>query len=91
MIILVISYRKVFFLNFCFSQGRKKIDLTLSVRYSNLPNNAKLELVKAERSRAETDVTIALQLESGDRLQNTFSPAVSLWEVLQHCDQQTDV
>lgn len=67
------------------------IDLTLSVRYSNLPNNAKLELVKAERSRAESDVIIALQLESGERFQHAFSPGVSLWDILLHWEQQPDL
>ncbi|KAL4239835.1 Tether containing UBX domain for GLUT4 [Mactra antiquata] len=70
--------------------GRTTLDLTLSVRYANLPNNAKLELVKAEKSRAETEVLIALQLESGDRLQHTFLPGTSLWEVLLHWENQPD-
>lgn len=64
--------------------GRKALDITLSLRYANLPNNAKLELVKSETSRAEQDVLIALQLENGERLQNKFSPSVSLWEILSH-------
>lgn len=70
--------------------GRKTLDVTLSVRYANLPNNAKLELVKSEESRAESDVLIALQLESGERLQNTFSPGITLWEVLLHWENIPD-
>lgn len=64
--------------------GRKPVDVTLSLRYSNLPNNVKLELVKSESSREEQDVLIALQLEDGQRLQHTFPPASSLWDILQH-------
>lgn len=64
--------------------GRKPVDVTLSLRYSNLPNNVKLELVKSESSRAEQDVLIALQLEDGQRLQHAFPPATSLWDILQH-------
>lgn len=64
--------------------GRKPVDVTLSLRYSNLPNNVKLELVKSESSRAEQDVLIALQLEDGQRLHHTFPPATSLRDILQH-------
>ena len=64
------------------------LDVTLSVRYAGLPNLAKLEMVKAAKSRKEADVTLALQLPSGDRLQGSFPPATTLWEVLVHF--QTD-
>ena len=73
-----------------YRHGRKTLDVTLSVRYANLPNNCKLELVKSEESRAESDVLIALQLESGDRLQHTFSPGTTLWEVLLHWENLPD-
>ncbi|KAL8610510.1 hypothetical protein ACOMHN_060430 [Nucella lapillus] len=72
--------------------GRKAVDLTLAFRFSNLANNAKLELVKAAtpRSQSQGEVTIALQLESGERLQHAFPSSVSLWEILQHWEQQTE-
>lgn len=70
--------------DFTLKHGRKPVDVTLSLRYSNLPNNVKLELVKSESSREEQDVLIALQLEDGQRLQHTFPPATSLWDILQH-------
>lgn len=70
--------------------GRKILDLTLSVQYANLQNNAKLELVKAEKPRTESEVLIALQLENGERLQHSFSPGTSLWEVLLHWENQAD-
>ena len=64
--------------------------MTLSVRFANLPNNAKLELVKSEESRAESEVLIALQLESGERLQHSFSPGTTLWEILMHWENIPD-
>lgn len=64
------------------SQGRKELDLSLSVRYASLPNNAKLELVKSASSRTEQDVVIALQLASGERYQESFKPSTSLWDIL---------
>ncbi|CAG5129046.1 unnamed protein product, partial [Candidula unifasciata] len=68
------------------SQGRKELDLSLSVRYSSLPNNAKLELVKCPSARVEQDVTIALQLDSGQRLQDSFKPSANLWDILLHLE-----
>ncbi|XP_071797676.1 tether containing UBX domain for GLUT4-like [Asterias amurensis] len=64
------------------------LDPQLSVRYANLPNNCKLELVKADRPRTESTVVIALQTESGQRLQNEFVPSVSLWDVLLHTESK---
>lgn len=74
---------------FC-SHGRKTLDVTLSVRFANLPNNCKLELVKSEKSRVEQEVVIALQLENGERLQGSFSPTISLWELLLHWETSSD-
>ncbi|WAQ95877.1 ASPC1-like protein [Mya arenaria] len=70
--------------------GRNTLDLTLSMRYANLSNNAKLELVKCEKSRAESAVLIALQLEGGERLQGEFEPGTTLWELLQHWEGQEE-
>ena len=64
------------------------MDVTLSVRFSGLPNNAKLELIKAEKSRAEQDVVIALQLETGERHQGTFAPSTTLWSFLLHWENE---
>lgn len=41
------------------------LDLTTTVRFSNLPNKATLEMVEAEQKREEVNVTIGLQLEDG--------------------------
>ncbi|XP_013387421.1 tether containing UBX domain for GLUT4 isoform X2 [Lingula anatina] len=70
--------------------GRNTLDIGLSFRYSNLPNNAKLELVKAAKARTETTVIIALQLETGERLQHEFDPGVTLWELLQYWEQKPE-
>lgn len=41
------------------------LDLTTTIRFSNLPNKAMLEMVEVERKRQESNVTIGLQLEDG--------------------------
>ena len=76
--ILIIFYRS----------GRKTLDVTMILRYSGLPNHAKLELRKSKNERAESDVTVALVLESGERLTHSFVPSQSLYDVLDHCEKQ---
>ncbi|XP_036924451.1 tether containing UBX domain for GLUT4 isoform X3 [Sturnira hondurensis] len=65
---------------------RTVLDLSLQWRFANLPNNAKLEMVPASRSREgpENTVRIALQLDDGSRLQDTFCSGQTLWELLSH-------
>ncbi|XP_036611257.1 tether containing UBX domain for GLUT4 isoform X2 [Trichosurus vulpecula] len=65
---------------------RNVLDLSLQWRFANLPNNAKLEMVPVSRSREgpETMVRIALQLDDGTRLQDTFCSRQTLWEILVH-------
>lgn len=70
--------------------GRKTLDVTLSLRYANLPNNCKLELIKSEKSRIDQEVIIALQLENGERLQGSFSPNTTLWDLLQHWESKSE-
>ncbi|CAG9793879.1 unnamed protein product [Diatraea saccharalis] len=60
----------------------KIIDLTTTVRFSNLPNKATLEMVEIERRRQETVVTIGLLLEDGDRRTADFAPNTSLFEII---------
>ncbi|XP_066291914.1 tether containing UBX domain for GLUT4-like [Branchiostoma lanceolatum] len=67
---------------------RTVLDLSVPVRYANLTNNAKLEMVKSTKTRAEVDVTIGLQLESGERLKHSFPPATTVWDVLRHFESQ---
>ncbi|OWF56530.1 Tether containing UBX domain for GLUT4 [Mizuhopecten yessoensis] len=75
---------------FIHGNSKKELDLSLSMRYANLANNAKLELVKSQTSRAVQDVTIALQLENGTRLQEKFPPQTSLWDILIHWEEKPD-
>ena len=70
--------------------GRNTVDTTLSFRFSNLPNNAKLELQKAPESRAAVNVTIALQLEDGQRLTADFPPQTTIYNLLRHFDDAAD-
>ncbi|XP_066471420.1 tether containing UBX domain for GLUT4 [Tiliqua scincoides] len=68
---------------------RTVLDLSLQWRFANLPNNAKLEMVPVSHNRVETETTvrIALQLDNGSRLQDTFSSSQTLWEILGHFAQ----
>ncbi|XP_045155866.1 tether containing UBX domain for GLUT4 isoform X1 [Echinops telfairi] len=65
---------------------RSVLDLSLQWRFANLPNNAKLEMVRASRSREgpKNMVRIALQVDDGIRLQDTFCAGCTLWELLSH-------
>lgn len=63
----------------------KPVDLSLPIRFANLPNNALLELSPAKTSRTESSVTVALQLESGERIIKDFLPSSSLEYVVQLC------
>ncbi|XP_030683486.1 tether containing UBX domain for GLUT4 [Nomascus leucogenys] len=68
---------------------RSVLDLSLQWRFAKLPNNAKLEMVPTSRSREgpENMVRIALQLDDGSRLQNSFCSGQTLWELLSHFAQ----
>lgn len=56
----------------------KVLDTSTSIQFSGLPNNALLELTPASKVRKESDVYIALNLESGGRLMGTFNPDATL-------------
>ncbi|KAG8507539.1 Tether containing UBX domain for GLUT4 [Galemys pyrenaicus] len=68
---------------------RSVLDLSVQWRFAGLPNHAKLEMVPAVRSRQRptSTVRVALQLEDGPRLQGTFCPGQTLWELLSHFAQ----
>ncbi|KFP90714.1 Tether containing UBX domain for GLUT4, partial [Apaloderma vittatum] len=64
---------------------RNMLDLSLQWRFARLPNNAKLEMVPvSSRVGPENTVRIALQLDDGSRLQDTFLCQRTLWELLNH-------
>ncbi|NXS06905.1 ASPC1 protein, partial [Neodrepanis coruscans] len=70
---------------FSFRFQRSVLDLSLQWRFARLPNNAKLEMVPvSNRVGAGTTVRIALQLDDGSRLQDTFLCQQTLWELLNH-------
>ncbi|KAJ7425073.1 ASPSCR1, UBX domain containing tether for SLC2A4 [Willisornis vidua] len=70
---------------FSFRFQRNVLDLSLQWRFARLPNNAKLEMVPvSNRAGAGTTVRIALQLDDGSRLQDTFLCHQTLWELLNH-------
>ncbi|NXS32245.1 ASPC1 protein, partial [Pomatostomus ruficeps] len=70
---------------FSFRFQRNVLDLSLQWRFARLPNNAKLEMVPvSNRAGVETRVRIALQLDDGSRLQDTFLCQQTLWELLNH-------
>lgn len=59
------------------------MDLSLSLRYTNLPNHAQLELVQS--SRSPSVVSVALQLppsENSLRLTDKFPSITSVWQIL---------
>lgn len=65
--------------------------MTLQIRYANLPNNAKLELIKAAipRAAAGSQVSVSLQMPDGARLKPTdFQVDASLWEVIAGFEKQ---
>uniref|UniRef100_A0A8C5W413 ASPSCR1 tether for SLC2A4, UBX domain containing n=1 Tax=Microcebus murinus TaxID=30608 RepID=A0A8C5W413_MICMU len=68
---------------------RNVLDLSVQWRFANLPNNAKLEMVPASRTREgpKNMVRIAVQLDDGSRLQDTFCSGQTLWELLSHFPQ----
>lgn len=68
---------------------RTVLDLTLQWRFANLPNNAKLEMVPSTKKQSAVDsqVRIALQMEDGSRLQESFSCGQTLWELLTNFPQ----
>ncbi|XP_021181445.3 tether containing UBX domain for GLUT4 [Helicoverpa armigera] len=58
------------------------LDLTTTVRFSNLPNKAMLEMVEADKKRQESNVTIGLQLEDGERRTADFAPNTALYDLI---------
>ncbi|XP_045766666.1 tether containing UBX domain for GLUT4 [Maniola jurtina] len=58
------------------------LDLTTTVRFCNLPNKAVLEMVEAERKRIESNVTIGLMLNDGERIMGDFAPNTLLYDLI---------
>ncbi|KAF9942085.1 Tether containing UBX domain for GLUT4 [Mortierella alpina] len=63
--------------------GKNFLDLSLSIRYANIAPGAKLELARMPKDKkAPTHVDLALQLEDGGRVIQSFPVSTSLWDVL---------
>ncbi|KAF9965419.1 Tether containing UBX domain for GLUT4 [Mortierella alpina] len=63
--------------------GKNFLDLSLSIRYANIAPGAKLELARVPKDKkAPTHVDLALQLEDGGRVIQSFAVTTSLWDVL---------
>ncbi|KAG0207606.1 Tether containing UBX domain for GLUT4 [Mortierella sp. GBA30] len=63
--------------------GKNFLDLSLSIRYANIAPGAKLELARIPKDRsAPTHVDLALQLEDGGRMIQSFAVSTTLWDVL---------
>ncbi|KAI9140357.1 ubiquitin-related domain-containing protein [Paraphysoderma sedebokerense] len=71
--------------------GRTTLDLSLSIRFANLPQGAKLELVKCGRPKPGlSQISIALQLEEGGRLMDKFPNATTIWEILESFEKRSN-
>nr|XP_026695534.1 tether containing UBX domain for GLUT4 isoform X2 [Ciona intestinalis] len=68
--------------------GRSVVDRSLPWRYTNLPNNAKLELFESKQTEGVSDVRIAVQLDNGHRLQGTFSSPSTLLAIVQNFSEE---
>ncbi|XP_076037953.1 tether containing UBX domain for GLUT4 [Oratosquilla oratoria] len=64
-------------------RGRNTVDPSSTVRFSNLPNNCKLDLVEAATPRKSSNVDVVLVTSSGERLEREFSSKCSLQEILE--------
>ncbi|CAI6350848.1 unnamed protein product [Macrosiphum euphorbiae] len=61
----------------------KILDTTSLIRFTNIANNALLELVPVTKSRQNSSVGVWLQIEDGSRLSGEFSSNQNLWEIIQ--------
>ncbi|CAG9801781.1 unnamed protein product [Chironomus riparius] len=60
----------------------KIVDLNQFFRFSGLPNNCTLEMSESGKKRVEQDVVICLQLEDGTRLNGSYQPTKTLYEII---------
>lgn len=51
--------------NYALKHHNHFLDLTTTIRFSNLPNKATVEMVEADKKRVESNVTVGLLLEDG--------------------------
>ncbi|GIY16386.1 tether containing UBX domain for GLUT4 [Caerostris darwini] len=77
--------QKINAMDFELRHHNRILDLSLPIRFANLPNNTLLEMRPASKSRADCLVTVALQLESGKRIEKDFSPSATIYDVVEQC------
>ncbi|KAI9593370.1 hypothetical protein BDF19DRAFT_448502 [Syncephalis fuscata] len=68
----------------------KVLDMSLTVRFANLPPGASLDLVKQKRSTANAEITIAVQLDDGGRLIRKVPNSITFWEILVQLEVESD-
>lgn len=62
----------------------KILDTTSLIRFTNIANNATLELVPAKKSRLDSSVGVWLQVEDGSRLSGEFPSSRKLMFLFIH-------
>ncbi|XP_046403355.1 tether containing UBX domain for GLUT4 [Ischnura elegans] len=60
----------------------KIMNLDDVIRFTGLPNNALLEMVTTTKTRKDSEVTLGVQIETGERFMGAFMPSDTLWTVL---------
>lgn len=68
--------------NYDIKHFNKVLDVNSSFRFTNLANNAQLEMVPCIKKRELLNITIGLQLEDGHRLMGDFQPNTLLNDIL---------
>ncbi|KAL5277807.1 ASPSCR1 family protein [Megaselia abdita] len=67
----------------------KALDVSQMFRFSGLPNNCTLEMFELESKRTLQNVELCVQLETGERFQETVPPSIVLIDALKKlCPQQ---
>ncbi|GBC02698.1 hypothetical protein RclHR1_04760013 [Rhizophagus clarus] len=75
--------------NYGLKQNKTILDLSLSVRFANLVPGAKLELIRITTPKANSEVTIALQMDDGGRIIEKFLLSTTLWDILLHFENKS--
>ncbi|XP_050351669.1 tether containing UBX domain for GLUT4 [Nymphalis io] len=68
--------------NYDLKHHKHILDLTTTVRFCNLPNKAFLEMVEAEKKRVESNITVGLMLNDGERKTGDFTPNTKLYDLI---------
>ncbi|KND03870.1 uncharacterized protein SPPG_01323 [Spizellomyces punctatus DAOM BR117] len=70
--------------------GKNNLDLSLSMRFANLAQGAKLSLVPIKNGPAGP-ISIALQTPDGTRLVDKFPASTTLWNILVHFETRDGI